>query len=256
MAQTVLVVEDEVKIRELLRSYLERAGLDVVTTASGAEAITLAARAEPDLVRRLGTVDAVVIGVGSMVGAGVFAAFGPAARAAGTGLLVGLDVAVVVAYCNATASAQLAAVYPASGGTYVTAGNGSGTGGGSPPGGDSWSARPPRARRWRALGSTGPRDGFTPRGGAVGRAHHHAPAHVGDDLAPRPPGRPQAWAGRPQAWVPPGHWGGGSQHPGGSRGRPARCGAGLGGRLPCRGRAGEIVTLSLPPSAETIDPLE
>jgi DNA-binding response OmpR family regulator len=50
MAQTVLVVEDEVKIRELLRSYLERAGLDVVTTGSGAEAITLAARAEPDLV--------------------------------------------------------------------------------------------------------------------------------------------------------------------------------------------------------------
>ena len=32
MAQTVLVVEDEVKIRELLRSYLERAGLDVLTT--------------------------------------------------------------------------------------------------------------------------------------------------------------------------------------------------------------------------------
>jgi DNA-binding response OmpR family regulator len=50
MAQTVLVVEDEVKIRELLRAYLERAGLDVVTTGSGAEAITLAARAEPDLV--------------------------------------------------------------------------------------------------------------------------------------------------------------------------------------------------------------
>ena len=50
MAQTVLVVEDEVKIRELLRSYLERAGLDVVTTGSGAEAITLAARAVPDLV--------------------------------------------------------------------------------------------------------------------------------------------------------------------------------------------------------------
>ena len=44
MAQTILVVEDEVKIRELLRSYLERAGLDVVTTGSGAEAITLAAK--------------------------------------------------------------------------------------------------------------------------------------------------------------------------------------------------------------------
>jgi len=54
-----------------------------------------------------------------MIGAGVFAAFGPAARAAGTGLLIGLAVAAVIAYCNATASAQLAAAYPTSGGTYV-----------------------------------------------------------------------------------------------------------------------------------------
>src|SRR5262245_27239958 len=54
-----------------------------------------------------------------MIGAGVFAAFGPAARAAGTGLLIGLLVAAVIAYCNAVASAQLAAVYPTSGGTYV-----------------------------------------------------------------------------------------------------------------------------------------
>jgi APA family basic amino acid/polyamine antiporter len=71
------------------------------------------------LVRRLGTGDAVVIGLGSMIGAGVFAAFGPAARAAGTGLLVGLVIAAVIAYCNAVASAQLAAAYPTSGGTYV-----------------------------------------------------------------------------------------------------------------------------------------
>ncbi|WP_255595868.1 APC family permease [Cellulomonas sp. C5510] len=71
------------------------------------------------LARRLGTGDAVVIGLGSMVGAGVFAAFAPAAAAAGAGLLVGLGVAAVVAYANATASAQLAAQYPASGGTYV-----------------------------------------------------------------------------------------------------------------------------------------
>jgi basic amino acid/polyamine antiporter, APA family len=71
------------------------------------------------LARRLGTGDAVVIGLGSMIGAGVFAAFGPAARAAGTGLLIGLAVAAVIAYCNATASAQLAAAYPTSGGTYV-----------------------------------------------------------------------------------------------------------------------------------------
>jgi APA family basic amino acid/polyamine antiporter len=73
----------------------------------------------PELARRLRTFDAVVIGLGSMIGAGVFAAFAPAARAAGTGLLIGLGIAAFVAYCNATASAQLAAVYPTSGGTYV-----------------------------------------------------------------------------------------------------------------------------------------
>jgi APA family basic amino acid/polyamine antiporter len=71
------------------------------------------------LARRLGPADAVFIGLGSMIGAGVFAAFTPAARAAGNGLLVGLVVAAVVAFCNATSSAQLAAVYPTSGGTYV-----------------------------------------------------------------------------------------------------------------------------------------
>jgi APA family basic amino acid/polyamine antiporter len=73
----------------------------------------------PALQRRLGTTDAVVIGLGSMIGAGVFAAFGPAAAAAGSGLLIGLAVAAVVAYCNATSSARLAAIYPQSGGTYV-----------------------------------------------------------------------------------------------------------------------------------------
>ena len=71
------------------------------------------------LVRQLGVGDAVVVGLGSMIGAGVFAVFGPAARAAGTGLLVGLGIAAVIAYCNATASAQLAAAYPTSGGTYI-----------------------------------------------------------------------------------------------------------------------------------------
>ncbi|MDP9792865.1 APA family basic amino acid/polyamine antiporter [Catenuloplanes nepalensis] len=71
------------------------------------------------LARRLGTADAVVIGLGSMIGAGVFAVFGPAARVAGAGLLIGLVIAAVIAYCNATASAQLAAAYPTSGGTYV-----------------------------------------------------------------------------------------------------------------------------------------
>ncbi|MFC4054771.1 APC family permease [Actinomadura syzygii] len=71
------------------------------------------------LARRLGVSDAVVVGLGAMIGAGVFAAFAPAARAAGSGLLFGLGTAAVVAYCNATSSARLAARYPESGGTYV-----------------------------------------------------------------------------------------------------------------------------------------
>jgi APA family basic amino acid/polyamine antiporter len=75
--------------------------------------------AEAGLARRLGLRDAVVIGLASMIGAGVFSAFTPAARAAGTCLLIGLGIAAVVAYCNATSSAQLAARYPLSGGTYV-----------------------------------------------------------------------------------------------------------------------------------------
>ncbi len=50
MAATVLLVEDEHKLRELVRSYLERAGFTVLSTGSGAEAITLAASASPDLV--------------------------------------------------------------------------------------------------------------------------------------------------------------------------------------------------------------
>jgi APA family basic amino acid/polyamine antiporter len=71
------------------------------------------------LQRRLGVSDAVVIGLGSMIGAGIFAALAPAAHAAGSGLLISLALAAVVAYCNATSSARLAARYPASGGTYV-----------------------------------------------------------------------------------------------------------------------------------------
>jgi APA family basic amino acid/polyamine antiporter len=72
-----------------------------------------------ELDRRLGLGDAIVLGLGSMLGAGVFAAFAPAARAAGAGMLLGLGLAGAVAYCNATSSARLAALYPVSGGTYV-----------------------------------------------------------------------------------------------------------------------------------------
>ena len=54
-----------------------------------------------------------------MIGAGIFAALAPAAAAAGSGLLAGLAVAAVVAYCDATSSGPLATRYPQSGGTYV-----------------------------------------------------------------------------------------------------------------------------------------
>ncbi|MFJ2648652.1 APC family permease [Streptomyces sp. NPDC087420] len=72
-----------------------------------------------ELRRTLGVFDAVVVGLGAMVGAGIFVALGPAAKAAGSGLLLGLGLAAVVAYCNALSSARLAVLYPASGGTYI-----------------------------------------------------------------------------------------------------------------------------------------
>ncbi|MGW8780664.1 APC family permease [Streptomyces sp. NPDC055796] len=75
-----------------------------------------------ELKRTLGVFDAVVVGLGAMVGAGIFAALAPAAGAAGPAggaLLAALAVAGLVAYCNAHSSARLAARHPASGGTYV-----------------------------------------------------------------------------------------------------------------------------------------
>jgi len=71
------------------------------------------------LQRRLGVVDSTAIGLGSMLGAGVFVVFSPAAALAGPLLTLAVAVAGMVAYCNAVASAQLAAKYPSSGGTYV-----------------------------------------------------------------------------------------------------------------------------------------
>jgi DNA-binding response OmpR family regulator len=50
MTSLVLIVEDEQKIRDLVRRYLERAGYIVLSTGSGAEAITIVADARPDLV--------------------------------------------------------------------------------------------------------------------------------------------------------------------------------------------------------------
>ena len=47
---TVLIVEDELKLRELVRSYLERDGLTVLTAGTGADGLHLAATAKPDLI--------------------------------------------------------------------------------------------------------------------------------------------------------------------------------------------------------------
>ncbi|WP_405375417.1 MULTISPECIES: APC family permease [unclassified Microbacterium] len=73
----------------------------------------------PSLGRHLGLGAAVAIGLGSMIGAGVFSALGPATAAAGSGVFVALAVAAVVAFGNATSTAQLAAVHPTSGGVYA-----------------------------------------------------------------------------------------------------------------------------------------
>ncbi|MET4157378.1 APC family permease [Agromyces sp. PvR057] len=72
----------------------------------------------PALARRLGLRDAVAIGLASMIGAGVFAVWIPAAQAAGAWLLGGLAIAAFVAYANASSTGQLAARYPESGGAY------------------------------------------------------------------------------------------------------------------------------------------
>src|SRR5690625_5876414 len=71
------------------------------------------------LARQLGTFDSVVIGMGAMIGAGIFAFIGPAVAVAGSAALLALLLAGGLAYCNAAASAQLAVVYPESGGSYV-----------------------------------------------------------------------------------------------------------------------------------------
>jgi APA family basic amino acid/polyamine antiporter len=69
--------------------------------------------------RRLGTPDAVVLGLAAMLGTGVFAVWAPAAAAAGTWLPLAVLLAGVVALCNAVSTADLAAAYPESGAGYV-----------------------------------------------------------------------------------------------------------------------------------------
>lgn len=69
--------------------------------------------------RQLGLLGAVAIGLSSMIGAGVFSVFAPAALSAGSWILLSLAIAGLVAWLNASSSAQLASQFPTSGGTYA-----------------------------------------------------------------------------------------------------------------------------------------
>ena len=69
--------------------------------------------------RVLGVSGATVVGVGAMLGTGVFAAWTPAYELAGGALLVALILAAVVAALNATSTASLARALPAAGGAYA-----------------------------------------------------------------------------------------------------------------------------------------
>lgn len=73
----------------------------------------------PRLRRSLGLFEATAIGLGAIIGAGVFVAIGPAVGVAGAAALVSLVIAGIVALFNSLSSAQLAAAYPVSGGTYA-----------------------------------------------------------------------------------------------------------------------------------------
>jgi basic amino acid/polyamine antiporter, APA family len=68
--------------------------------------------------RVVGLPGAIMMGLGSILGTGVFLSLGLAAGLAGPSMIAGLFLAGLLAFCNGLATAQLAAAYPVSGGTY------------------------------------------------------------------------------------------------------------------------------------------
>ncbi|MCI0709614.1 MAG: amino acid permease [Chloroflexi bacterium] len=70
------------------------------------------------LKRELGLAGAVMMGLGSIIGTGVFVSIGIAAGVTGASVVLAIAVAAFVATFNALSSAQLAANHPVSGGTY------------------------------------------------------------------------------------------------------------------------------------------
>jgi len=71
------------------------------------------------LQRRLGVPAATAIGVASMLGAGIFFVWAPAAADAGAGILIALLLAGAVAALNALSTTRLAMAHPVSGGAYA-----------------------------------------------------------------------------------------------------------------------------------------
>ena len=70
------------------------------------------------LSRELGTFGAVMMGLGSIMGTGVFVSIGIAAGVAGPVVVIAVAIGALVATFNGLSSAQLAANHPVSGGTY------------------------------------------------------------------------------------------------------------------------------------------
>lgn len=68
--------------------------------------------------REVGLVGAILLGLGSMVGTGVFVSIGLGASITGSSVILAVMVGAGVAICNGLSSAQLAANHPVSGGTY------------------------------------------------------------------------------------------------------------------------------------------
>ncbi|HLL25210.1 MAG TPA: APC family permease, partial [Kofleriaceae bacterium] len=74
--------------------------------------------ADGQLARAVGVAGAVLMGLGSILGTGIFISVGIAAGIAGPSVVIGIGIAAVVAILNGLSSAQLAASHPVSGGTY------------------------------------------------------------------------------------------------------------------------------------------
>lgn len=71
------------------------------------------------LQRRLGVPGAIAIGLGAMIGAGLFFVWAPAAALAGAWLPAAIALAGAIAVLNALSTAQLAMEHPVSGGAYA-----------------------------------------------------------------------------------------------------------------------------------------